>query len=548
MSHPPDLIELAAASPALAGKVEQIRLGQTPVLFSHVTESAHGFLAALLARRLERTLWIVCANVRSQELLFETLINWKPDALFLPEAEFAAVETVLPDPEITAERLALLGRLEKEKSPQLVVATAASLDQAAPKPGTLKAASLTLRRQTRQEMEQVLARLADAGYERVAQVTTRGQFAVRGGILDLFSWQTAVPLRIEFLDDEIESLREFDVDAQTALRNLQSAEVLLGGSDDHRGRVRDYIAPSHLVVAVETEAVEAAPIRISEGWLEGEDGPEDFAGAFQDCAVGDFAVGEFLLAEAKRADFCARLRDWREEGATVVIYFQTEGEIERFREIFETGKDDLQGAVLSEGSLARRFCLPDAGLVVLSGAELFGRSPAHGRRRLQRAERLGRNRAQIDFSELNEGDHVVHLEHGIGRFLQLTKMPAAGGAEQEVLVLEFAEEARLYVPLEQAYLVSRYVGVGKKSPPLSSLADAKWAKAKKNAAAAIFDYAGKMLAVQAERETEAGYTFGPDTKWQEEFEHSFLFRETPDQLKAIAETKRDMESTRRWTG
>ncbi len=165
---------------------------------------------------------------------------------------------------------------------------------------------------------------------------------------------------------------------------------------------------------------------------------------------------------------------------------------------------------------------------MLAAAELFGRAPTHGRRRLQRAAKFGTHRAQIDFSELNEGELVVHLEHGIGRFLGLQRM---GGPETgEVLAIEFAEEAKLYVPLEQAFMVSRYVGVGKKSPPLSSLADAKWTRAKKNAVASIFDYAGKMLALQAERETQRGHAFGPDTKWQLEFEHSFPFRETPDQL------------------
>ncbi|HEY6069817.1 MAG TPA: transcription-repair coupling factor, partial [Chthoniobacterales bacterium] len=175
-----------------------------------------------------------------------------------------------------------------------------------------------------------------------------------------------------------------------------------------------------------------------------------------------------------------------------------------------------------------------------------------------------RHRAQIDFSELNEDDLVVHLEHGVARFAGLTRIPittnaveagvspakiAAGTAattvrEQEVLALEFADQAKLYVPLEQAYLVSRYVGVGKRSPKLSSLADAKWARAKKAAASSIFDYAGKMLAVQAERETVPGYAFGPDTKWQQEFEHSFPFRETPDQAKAIIDSKIDMERPR----
>src|SRR5262249_42178681 len=115
---------------------------------------------------------------------------------------------------------------------------------------------------------------------------------------------------------------------------------------------------------------------------------------------------------------------------------------------------------------------------------------------------------------------------------------------QEVLVLEFADEAKLYVPLEQAYLVSRYVGAGKKSPQLSSLGDGKWARAKIKAAASIFDYAGKMLAIQAQRQMQPGYGFTPDTKWQAEFERSFPFRETPDQLKAIIDTKIDMERPR----
>jgi len=267
-----------------------------------------------------------------------------------------------------------------------------------------------------------------------------------------------------------------------------------------------------------------------------------------------------VLAEAKRAQFVERLREWCANNAKIIIYFQTEGEIERFREIMAGAID---GVDFVEGTLSRGFCFPAANLVVLSAAELFGRFAAHPRRRLRRAER---NRAQIDFSELNEGDLVVHLEHGIGRFLgliRLSKSPStvaagvspafpegAAGAvattdgTQEVLALEFADEAKLYVPLEQAYLVSRYVGAGKKSPPLSSLGDGRWARAKIKAAASIFDYAGKMLAVQAERQMHPGYAFAPDTKWQAEFEHSFPFRETPDQMRAIIDTKIDMERPR----
>ncbi|MDQ2823835.1 MAG: transcription-repair coupling factor, partial [Verrucomicrobiota bacterium] len=383
--------------------------------------------------------------------------------------------------------------------------------------------------------EQLLEKLSAAGYERTAQVTTRGQFAVRGGILDLYSWQAQLPVRIEFFGDEIESLREFDIDTQTSVRDLTSVAVLLGAAEELNGSVRDYLAADHWKIDIEPEDDSDAQIRISEGWIE--TGPEDFSGAFQECDAGEFAAGDFVLAEAKRTQFVARLNEWRANDARVVIYFQTEGEIERFREII--GDSRVEHVDLVEGILPRGFCFPSANLVVLSAAELFGHFTPHARRRLRRAER---HRAQIDFSELNEGDYIVHLEHGVGRFLGLQKLNAE--QSQEVLTLEFADEAKLYVPLEQAYLISRYVGIGKKSPPLSSLADARWARAKKNAAASIFDYAGKMLALQAERETQSGHAFGPDTKWQVEFERSFPFRETPDQLKAIIETKIDMERPR----
>ena len=541
-----DLLSRVAEAEPIAARLRAIIRADWPVAFSHVAEPAQPFLVAALAREIGKTLWIVCPTVRAQELLYETLLNWTPRALFLPEVEFAAVENILPDPEIAAERLDLLKRVSSEAGPHVVVATGASLDQPAPKRGALSSASLRLKRGRRGSMERLLEQLSNAGYERAGQVTTRGQFAVRGGILDLYSWQAQLPVRAEFFGDELESLREFDIDTQTSVRNLQSVDVLLGAADDQGGTVRDYIAADHLRVAIQLEDGEDAHILISEGWIEegGDGSAEDYGGAFHDADVGDFAVGDFMVAEAKRAQFAARLQDWKTTGAEVVIYFQTEGEIERFREIMAEANDALDAVELAEGTLARGFLFPAGNLVVLSGAELFGRSTTHGRRRLQRAEKLGRNRAQIDFSELTEGDLVVHLEHGVGRFVELTKMPAPGGGTQEVLTLEFAAEARLYVPLEQAYLVSRYVGVGKKSPPLSSLADAKWARAKKNAAASIFDYAGKMLAVQAERETQLGYTFGPDTKWQSEFEHSFPYRETADQMKAIAETKRDMEQAR----
>ena len=539
-----ELLERVAQSAPIARKLEQIETQRAPVKFSHIIAPGQAFLAAVIARRMPKTVWIVCPSVRAQDSLYETILNWLPATQFLPEAEFAAVENVLPDPEIAAERLALLAKIDSEPEPHVIVTTRASLEQPAPKRGAVSAATLKIKRGATSTMEQLLEKLSGSGYERVAQVTTRGQFAVRGGIVDLYSWQAPLPVRLEFFGDNVESLREFDIDTQTSVRDLRKIDILLGGAGDQSGFIRDYIGKEDLIIEIEPEeatenlmALSRQVVQISEGWIEG--GPEDFSSAFQDCDIGEFAVGDFLLAEAKRDQFIKRLNEWRKKKARIVTYFQTEGEIERFRELISA--DVLQDVDLALGTLARGFCFPPADLVVLSAAELFGRFAPHARRRLYHAER---HRAQIDFSELNEDDLVVHLEHGVARFAGLTRIPTTTNGEQEVLALEFADEAKLYVPLEQAYLVSRYVGVGKRSPQLSSLADSKWARAKKNAASSIFDYAGKMLAVQAERETVPGHAFGPDTKWQREFEHSFPFRETPDQMKAIIDAKIDMEQPR----
>src|SRR5205823_1797125 len=124
-------------------------------------------------------------------------------------------------------------------------------------------------------------------------------------------------------------LLEFDIDSQTSVRDLRFADILLGAADDQGATVRDYIARDHLKIAIEPEERFSADIQISAGWTEW--GPEDFSGAFQDCEIGEFAIGDLMLAEAKRAQFAARLREWRTNKAKIVIYFQTEGEIECFR-------------------------------------------------------------------------------------------------------------------------------------------------------------------------------------------------------------------------
>ncbi len=287
-----------------------------------------------------------------------------------------------------------------------------------------------------------------------------------------------------------------------------------------------------------------------------------------------------LVAEAQRREFFAQLHRWSRQGYAVNVFCNNDGERQRFEEIWaeygfaaEAGVGPAQGPAsdpaglfLHVGTLARGFLFEPARLVVVTDAEVFGRYKMQRPRRLKSPHaQSSRSLLEINFADLQEGDYVVHLEHGIGRYRGLEVIPTVGGtkplsktgaatvaegAGQECLVLEYAARdpdqpaPRLYVPVSEAHLVSKYVGTGKVRPPLNTLGGGRWQKAKEHAERAVRDLAAELLAIQAARDSQPGHASQVDTTWQREFEGSFLYEETPDQWKAIVDTKRDMESTR----
>jgi transcription-repair coupling factor (superfamily II helicase) len=286
------------------------------------------------------------------------------------------------------------------------------------------------------------------------------------------------------------------------------------------------------------------------------------------------------VAEAQRREFFAQLHRWLRQGYAVHVFCNNDGERQRFAEIWgEYGLESPKSEVRSPkgrdtpglwtvdcglwthlGALARGFLCDEARLVVVTDAEIFGRYKVPRPRRLKSPHALAaRSALDIDFTELEEGDYVVHLQHGIGRYVGLQVLPAGLGTKptegtgpnaasgQECLVIEYApadpaqSPPKLYVPVTEAHLVSKYVGTGKAHPPLNTLGGTRWAKAKAQAERAVWDVASDLLAIQAARESEPGHAFAGDAPWQREFEGAFLYEETPDQLRAIVETKADME-------
>ncbi len=515
---------------------------RSPVTLEHVCEGAQAFVAACVIRHHDsRSCWILCPDARRQEEIFNGLLNWQIDALFFPEIELPAIKESVPDPEIVAERLEVLQRVAEGKR-AVVVLTESSLEDAVPTAQALRKQTLVLRRNDRLDRDALCEGLVKSGYEKSSQVTTRGQFAVRGGILDIFSWHHSLPVRIELFADEIESIREFELDDQTSIQTLDRCELLIGDPEQRNVGLRDYIRKADVMIGIESELDELG-IRITSGATAG-DGAEDYRTAFFGTGFQDFEAGDFLVEESKREMALRQLRAWTGEHWRLFAVCHNEGEIERLGDVLRDNEVDVDAIRFVVGSLTRGFVFPEARLAILCDAEIFGRyqSPSAQRLALRRS-RLRGSRAPIDFSEIADGDLVVHLEHGIGKYRGIQTLKQNGSA-QEVVVLEFENDSRLYVPFEQAFLVSRYVGIGKRFPTLSALGDNRWSRAKKAAETAVFDYAAKLLEIQAERNSRSGYAHAPDTKWQTEFEASFLYKETTDQLRAIQETKVDMETDR----
>jgi transcription-repair coupling factor (superfamily II helicase) len=472
---------------------------------------------------------------RHRERLASELELWGVTGLVLPDGPVETGDGSIADPESAAEWFSVLEILARSESCVVICGSDAFAGKA-PSPTALRASRTPLKPGSALDPAELAKSLTDHGYERVPTVTARGQFAVRGGILDLFAWQAPKPLRLEFFDTDLESIREFDLDSQASTAKLLESDLLLA-EPSSEATVADYRRKADLVISFGAE-IEKPDVRILEGAAE-YNSEEDDTLACYGSPLGTFEAGDFVLEETRRENFFRQLNDWKRGGWDIAMVFGNRGEEERFAEL--AGKDlerDL-GLIPIRGELLAGFTVPVSKLAVLSSSELFGRyrTPGGPRRSLLEKARAARARATID--EMEEGDLVVHYEYGIGRFKGIQQ-----GDEGDELVLEYRDGVQLGVPLEQAHLVGKYVGLGGKTPELNKLGGAAWKTARKAAEKSIMDYAAQLLRVQAERQGEVGFAHPPDSRWMWEFERSFHYTETTDQRRAIDETKLDLESTR----
>ncbi|MFT4175043.1 MAG: transcription-repair coupling factor [Luteolibacter sp.] len=543
MSHTDDLthgwLRRAVTHPDFAARLAPLAKGDREVVLDHSAEASHGFLAASVIRAAENAkktrCWLVSEFPRHRERLAAELELWGVNALVLPEPPVETGDGTIADPESAAEWFAVLEVLASSEN-CVVICGSDAFSAPAPSPKALRSSRTTLKPGTSLDPADLASQLAEHGYERVPTVSARGQFAVRGGIIDLFAWQAAKPLRLEFFDTDLESVREFDLDSQASTRKLSEAELLLT-EPTAEAIVADYHRKNDFIVSFEAD-IARPDVRILEEAAE-LNSEEDFTLATYGSPLGHFEAGDFVLEEARRENFFRQLNEWKRDGWEVAMVFGNKGEEERFAEL--AGKDlrrDL-GLLPLHGELLAGFTFPVCKLSVLSSSELFGRYRTPGAVRKTSLEKARAARARATLDEMEEGDLVVHYEYGIAKFRGIQQ-----GDDGDELVLEYKDGALLGVPLEQAHLVGKYVGLGGKTPDLNKLGGNIWKTARKAAEKSILDYAAQLLRVQAERQHEQGFAHPPDTKWMWEFERSFHYTETTDQRRAIDETKLDLESPR----
>jgi transcription-repair coupling factor (superfamily II helicase) len=456
-----------------------------------------------------------------------------------------------PPPHLVGERARALDVLS---AGGLVCASAVGAAEGVPPPEA-RPPLLRLRAGDAPGVETLEEELALAGYERVEQAQERGQFAVRGGIVDVFPSTGREPVRFELFGDEIESVRAFSAFTQRTLHPVEEA-LVYPASERRLDLVEPWLedeprpAPDDLVPPLQRIEFAVEPEDCVRAAVEELGSPLDLGGALE---LSQLPAGQPYVFEAQRPAVAARglaeaerdLAAFVRAGNRVVVTFAHRGEALRTKAllrriepvVLEPG-DDLPGEpglVFAVAPARRGFVLRDLGLVLLPDTQVF-------RKRPPRADvRIGR--ALQSFADLRTGDHVVHEDHGVGRLLGFETKTVAG-VTRDYLFLAFRGDDRLYVPHEQIGKVSRYVGADGHAPALSKLGGKAWQTIKSRARAGARELAGELIALYARRQRVPGEPYELEGELLEQLEASFAYEETPDQQRAIEAVKEDLETPR----
>ena len=401
-------------------------------------------------------------------------------------------------------------------------------------------------------LDKLLLQLTESRYQRVEFVSDIGEFAVRGGIIDIYPYGMPEPMRLELDDDLIISLRTFTPDTQLSSGEIEEATVMLLPQEELPSvSVFEFLHNNVAVVRPEESAV--FPTRPN--WYDAEIYHEistivNKIRSYDEYVLHLGTPPQILNQQQikfrthpipaflnRTADFAARLRELIADDYTVQLLCDNNGQQERLEDILESESVDLAALRFSIGSLQRGFLIEDLKLAVFTDHEIFDRHKP--RRMVRRFKKGALNRTELQ--RLQPGDHVAHIKHGIGVFSGVTHIKVLGH-EREVVKVTYAENDTLYVPVENLDEITKYSGPEGAVPKVHKLGSPEWERTRSRTKVKLQEIAQELIDLYARRKLVAGIRFNADTVWQKEMEASFEFDETADQLDAITNVKEDMEN------
>jgi len=617
-----DLFLELGRTAAFSEFVHGLRTPGAAASLTGLTPTAKAIYLVLLHQSTGRPLLVVTESNRQAELLaeatttfFDLLIpahaaSGRPH--ILPSFDALPGQKLEPHKEIAGQRAVALWRMAMRRAAITIAPVASALWRHEP-PEFYRQIAVHLRVNEEIPLDDLLAYLESAGYQRREPVEMVGDFSLRGGILDVFPAEASKPARIEFYGDLIDSIRRFDVDSQRSVLKIPDCVILPltemprtpeltaglgdyafeGGWQFHAARHRPRSTPvSHLLdnpvlVWDEPSLIRAGVERFTRRL-------EQHATSLLPPALNYFFFDEFesLAAPSARVAFeelelahpdpaaasmhvssrpslafhgnwrvaIAETRSLIGQGNRVLFFARSTGEMERLADIlreysiaFQLAVDPAEPtpAYLAErsyiagpgastyivrGNVPRGVILAESAIAIIGSEDLFYDSELAARPAKSVAGAF-----KFDIADLNAGDYVVHAQHGVGRFLGLREL-GQGDQRGDFMLIEYAGEAKLYVPLTRLDLIERYRGAGDAAPALDRMGGVTWEKTKNRVKARMLDMADELLKLYAERNLVDGFAFSADGNWQREFEEAFEFTDTRDQVTAVEEIKRDMES------
>jgi transcription-repair coupling factor (superfamily II helicase) len=546
--------------------------GNKKVWLKDLPASLDAYLAAWLHAEMKRPLMLIADTETEAERLYDDIVKFTDEesvALLAKTPKASAVKQALnkhlAEHEVHAELLEALEKIARSTEPLVIISTAESVTIPVPSKEMLRKDSLSLKRGEATGFDTFIAWLKDSRFDQKQFVEISGDFAVRGGIVDVFPYTDTVPIRIEFFGDEIESIREFDIVSQRSIAHREEVHLVANviGNTDLSGsaNILEYLPENTIYIVKEPELIfpkmaENGGGSIAEKLKEGSNffisqipPPNAIVIACGAKKQLTFASNVKLIREylhkvhaeewsitilAESRDLLTRLEDLMEPEEAEK---ESEPGIDSEAETEEIQKGAVKYVV---PSLSNGFIFEDLKIAILTEHELFGRRRGVGASRRKHSART-KGISLRELRSLRRGDLLVHEDKGIGKFSGLETIEVRG-SKQEVVRLSYRDSDVLFVNLDYISKLSKYSAteVDETSVKLSKLGSAEWQRAKDRTKKRLKDIARNLIRLYAKRKRDKGYAYSPDDILQREMEAGFLYEDTPDQAKATDDVKKDM--------